>query len=144
MPRKNRLYFSNKSDNDKGDERCPVPWTFVYISIFHWLWLFNYTFLEKLAKDQKSFQVANRCLKWQGPMLLNRILYLGNDWWASIFFIAPRFRERKIQCHTTKSDKKPSHQTPESTLKKEMLNYCMLLHLQMQEYSESLSLESNK
>jgi myosin heavy subunit len=37
-----------------------------------------------------------------------------------------RFWERKIQCHTSKSDDKSSHQTPESTLKNKIVNYYML------------------
>jgi hypothetical protein len=50
-------------------------------------------------------------------------MYLGNDDWSSIFFIAARFWGRKIQCHATKSNEKASYQTPEGTLKDNILNY---------------------
>jgi hypothetical protein len=72
-----------------------------------------------MARDEKSIQAANfYCAKWLGIIiLLNGSLYLGNDEWTSIFFIAARLRERKIQCHASKSDDKASSQTPEGTLK---------------------------
>jgi hypothetical protein len=70
------------------------------------------------ARDEKSIQAANLyCGIWFGIILLNSSLYLGNDEWTSIFFIAARLWETKIQRHSSKSDKKASSQTPEGTLK---------------------------
>jgi hypothetical protein len=50
-------------------------------------------------------------------------VYLGNDEWSSIFFIAARFWEREVQCHASKSNKKASYQTPEGTLINDIVNY---------------------